>query len=451
MRQTVESKTASLLVRRTVAVPRGVSSAAPVFVEWAEGARLRDADGREYLDFAGGLGVLAVGHRHPAVMAAIKGQLERYLHTCFHVAMYEPYIALAERLNTLAPGAFAKKTLLVNSGAEAVENAVKIARSATGRNAVLCFEHAFHGRTLMGLSLTSKVVPYKVGFGPFAPEIYRLPYPYPYRCSLNHDGTCTGHVLASIEEAFRTHVDPRDVAAIIIEPVTGEGGFIVPPADFLPALSALCKKYGIVLIADEVQTGFGRTGTFFAVEHCGVAPDIVIAGKSLAAGLPLASITGRAELMDAPDVGGLGGTYGGNPLACAAALAVIDVLRAEDLLARAQAIGQIVKTRFEAMKHRFALIGDVRGLGAMVGMELVEDRTTKVPAKAATSAVIAACLERGLLILKSGVYDNVIRVLVPLVISDGDLDRGLEILTEALAVSSFGGAALEQRQAGERH
>ncbi len=432
MESRVLSRTEELLHRRRAAVPRGVFNVAPIFAETAEGVWLRDVDGQTFLDFAGGLGVLNVGHRHPQVLAALRAQLDRYLHTCFHVAMYEPYVALAERLNQITPGDFPKKTMLVNSGAEAVENAVKIARAATGRKAIITFEHAFHGRTLLGLSLTSKVEPYKVGFGPFAPEVYRVPFPYPYRCTQKHSGTCTAHVIAAIEEAFRVQVDAADVAAVIIEPVTGEGGFIVPPPDFLPALADLCRRHGILLVADEVQTGFGRTGRFFAVEHAGIAPDLLVAGKSLAAGLPLASVTGRADLMEAPQVGGLGGTYGGNPLACVAALTVIDVMLGEGLLERAQVIGGKVLTRFQAMQRRFPLIGDVRGLGAMVGMELVEDRGSKAPARAATAKMLAACLERGLLILKSGVYDNVIRVLVPLVIADGDLERGLGILEDAL-------------------
>ncbi len=432
MKQQVMSRTEALLRRRAAAVPRGVSNVASIFVETAEGARLRDVDGREYLDFAGGLGVLNVGQRHPRVLAAVRDQLDRYVHTCFHVAMYEPYVALAERMNEITPGAFPKKTMFANSGAEAVENAVKIARAATGRRAILAFEHAFHGRTLLGLSLTSKVTPYKVGFGPFAPEVYRVPYPYPYRCTRRHGGTCTDHVLASIEEAFRVTVDPEDVAAVIVEPVTGEGGFIVPPADFLPALAALCRRHGILLVVDEIQTGFGRTGRMFAVEHGGVEPDLLVAGKSLAAGLPLASVTGRADLMEAPQVGGLGGTYGGNPLACAAALAVIDVLRTEGLLDRARGIGETTLSRFRSMQRGSALVGEARGLGAMVAMELVEDRETRVPARAATAAILAACLERGLLLLKSGVYDNVLRVLVPLVISDQDLEDGLTILEEVV-------------------
>ena len=432
MESRVTSRTEVLLSRRRTAVPRGVFNVASIFVESAEGAWLRDVDGRRYLDFAGGIGVQNVGHRHPDVLAALRAQLERYLHTCFHVAMYEPYVELAERLNALVPGAFPKKTMLTNSGAEAVENAVKIARAATGRRAVLAFEHGFHGRTLLGLTLTSRVDPYKVGFGPFVPEIYRVPYPYPYRCPIPHTGSCTPHILASIEDAFRVRVDPADLAAVIVEPVTGEGGFIVPPPDFLPALAALCRRHGILLIADEIQTGFGRTGTFFAVEHAGVEPDLLVAAKSLAAGLPLASVTGRADVMEAPPVGGLGGTYGGNPLACVAALAVIDVVNTPRFLARAQAVGQRVRARFDALQRRFPLIGEVRGLGAMVAMELVEDRQTKTPARAATAAVLAACLERGLLILKCGVDDNVIRVLVPLVVSDEDLARGLDILEDAL-------------------
>lgn len=439
MRQHTASRTHELQRRREAAVPRGVHTTAPVFVDSAEGARLRDVDGREYIDFAGGLGVLAVGHRHPAVLEAVRAQMARYLHVCAHVAMYEPYVALAERLNALAPGAFPKKTLLVNSGAEAVENAVKLARAATGRAAIICFEHAFHGRTLLGLSLTSKVVPYKAGFGPFVPEVYRVPYPYPYRCGRGHTGSCTGHVIEAIEEAFHVLVDPTNVAAVVVEPVTGEGGFIVPPPDFLPALAALCRRHGTLLVADEIQTGFGRTGRFFAVEHAGVEPDLIVAGKSLAGGLPLASVTGRAEIMDTPRAGGLGGTYGGNPVACAAALAVIETFEAEGLLECARRLGSLLLSRFQAMQRAHRLVGDVRGLGAMVGMELVEDRTSKTPAPGATAAVLAGCLDRGLLVLKSGVYDNVLRVLLPLVISEEDVERGLDILDEALAAAGRAG------------
>lgn len=435
MEQRSRTLTDELLDRRAKAVPRGVHNVAPVFVVRAEGAHVWDAEGRKLLDFTAGLGVLNVGHRHPRVVTAIREQLDAYLHTCFHVAMHEPYVALAERLNAITPGRFPKKTVLVNSGAEGVENAVKIARAATGRPGIIAFEHGFHGRTLMGMSLTSRVSPYKNGFGPFAPGVYRVSYPYPYRCPRQDEAGCTAHVLDELETLFALHVDPKEIGAVIVEPVTGEGGFIVPPRDFLPALSTFCRARGILLIVDEVQTGFGRTGAFFAVEQAGVEPDLLVTGKSLAGGLPLAAVTGRAELMDAPGVGGLGGTYGGNPLACVAALAVIETIIAEDLLTRAHWIGDFAMGALSGLAGMAPLVGEVRGLGAMVAVELVEDRETKHPAQAQTALVLRRSLERGLLLLKCGAYDNVIRLLIPLTIEEGDLQRGLDILTETIRES----------------
>ncbi|MDR7465178.1 MAG: 4-aminobutyrate--2-oxoglutarate transaminase [Armatimonadota bacterium] len=426
-----------LLSLRQQYVPRGVATTVPTFVVGAEGARLRDVDGNEFIDFAAGIGVVNVGHRPAPVVQAVREQVDRFLHTCAHVAMYEPYLRLAERLAAVTPGGWAKKVLLVNSGAEAVENAVKIARATTGRRAVVCFEYAFHGRTLLALSLTSKIKPYKFGFGPFAPEVYRAPYSYPYRCPRGGDPAdcpiCTGQAL----EAFlKTHVDAEEVAAVVVEPVAGEGGFVVPHPKFLPTVAEVCRRHGILLIADEIQTGFGRTGRLFAVEHAGVAPDLLILSKSLAAGLPLAAVVGRAEVMDAPWVGGLGGTFGGNPVSCAAALAVLDLVTDPAFLERAGHVGAAIRGRLGLMAERYPLVGEARGLGAMAALELVRDRATKEPAVEETTAVLHGCHERGLFVLKAGVYDNVVRLLPPLTISDEELETGLQILEEALAAAA---------------
>ena len=428
--------TVALLARRQQAVPRGVSNVAPLFVEEASGAVLRDADGRRLIDFAGGIGTMNVGHAHPKVVAAISAQARRFTHTCFQVAMYEPYVALAERLNSLVPGEGPKKTLFVNSGAEAVENAVKIARSATSRPAVIAFEHAFHGRTLLGLTLTGKVSPYKTGFGPFAPEIYHLPFPYCFRCPENKGRECCQAAPGSVDRQLAALVSSESVAAVVIEPVAGEGGFIPVPAEVLRSLSTWCRNHGVLLIADEVQTGFGRTGRMFAMEHSGVAPDMTATAKSLAGGLPLGAVTGRAEVMDAPQVGGLGGTFGGNPVACAAALAVLDVFEEEGLVARAARIGERVRARFLGWQARFPWIGDVRGLGAMQGMEIIEGLASTAPDGRRAAAVQQGALARGLLVLTAGMYGNVIRTLMPLVISDEDLEEGLEILGAALEESA---------------
>ncbi|MDR5695952.1 MAG: 4-aminobutyrate--2-oxoglutarate transaminase [Armatimonadota bacterium] len=425
-----------LMARRERAIPRGVFHSTPIFAAAGHGATVTDVDGNTYLDFAGGIGTLNVGYSHPRVVAAVKAQAERFFHTCFHVMLYEGYVSLAEQLASLVPGDFPKKTLLLNSGAEAVENAVKIARAYTGRPAIIAFTNAFHGRTLMGLALTGKERPYKRGFGPFPPEVYRAPFPYVYRFpGRPTPEECTDWCLEVLEEMFHTHVSPDRVAAVIVEPVQGEGGFIVPPLNFLPRLKAICERHNILFIADEIQTGFGRTGKFLAVEHFGVAPDIVVLGKSLAAGLPLSAVVGRAEIMDAPDVGGLGGTYGGNPLACAAALAVLEVFREERLVERAARIGQLIQRRFEEFYERYPLVGDVRALGAMAAIELVKDRTTKEPAPEETKQVIAACYRRGLILMPAGLYGNVIRVLVPLVATDEQVTRGLDILEEGLRQS----------------
>ena len=426
-----------LMARREAAVPRGPFHATPIFVDEARGAVLTDVDGNRLLDFAGGIGCLNVGHAAGPVVEAAAGQLSRLTHACFHVTPYEGYVALAERMNRLAPGSFPKKTLFLNSGAEAVENAVKIARAATGRPAVLAFEDGFHGRTLLALSLTSKVHPYKAGFGPFAPEVYRAPYGYCYRCAYRLTyPECGLHCVAALEDVFKRHVEAEKVAAVVVEPVLGEGGFVVPPSDWLPRLRELTTRHGILLVADEVQTGFGRTGRLFAVEHAGVAPDLLVAAKSIAGGLPLSSVTGRADLMDAAGVGGLGGTFGGNPVALAAAHAVLDAMEEGTLLRRAEEIGRRVSVRAAGWKERFALVGDVRGRGAMWGIELVRDRAARTPAKEETAALTRGCWERGLVTITAGTYGNVVRTLMPLVISDDELEEGLGVLESALAAVS---------------
>lgn len=429
-----------LMRRRLANVPRGVYWAFPIFAGHAHGSSLTDIDGREYLDFTGGIGALNVGHSNPVVIDAIKQQLERFTHTCFHVAMYESYIALAETLNRLLSGHGPRKTMFANSGAEGVENAVKIARHFTSRSAIICFEHAFHGRTLLTMSLTGRVSPFKKGFGPFAPEIYRVSFPYCYRCPNNLAyPECDTRCFDDLEKALGTRVPGDEVAAVILEPVLGEGGFVVVPAEYMAKLERLCRANDILLIFDEVQTGFGRTGRMFAFEHFGVEPDIVVAGKSLASGLPLSGISGRSEVMDSPQVGGLGGTYGGNPLACAAALAVIDVLEKERLVDRAEELGSRIKKRFLDLRERYPIVGDVRGLGAMMAIEFVTDRESKVPASEETQRVVAECFEKKLMILTCGTYGNVIRLLVPLVVSDSDLERGLDVLEQSIAQVSRSG------------
>ncbi len=423
--------------RRESSVPRGVYHITPVFIARSEGAVIEDVDGNHFLDFAGGLGCLNMGHRAPAVVEAIRTQTDRYLHGCMHVTPYDGYVRLAEALNARTPGSWAKKTLLVNTGAEGVENAVKIARAHTGRPAVLAFEHAFHGRTLLTMTLTGKTHPYKVGFGPFAPEIYRAPYAYCYRCpySLTYPSceVACGH---KIEDIFRTTVEADKLAAVIVEPILGEGGFVPPPPEFFKILTEICRPRGILLIADEVQTGFGRTGTLFACEQFDFEPDLLVAGKSLAGGLPLASVTGRAEIMDSPVVGSLGGTYGGNPLACEAALAVLKTFDSEDLGKRARRIGDHFERITSTWRDRFPLIGDIRGLGAMRAIELVRNRVTKEPAKEETQAIISACHQRGLIILPAGTYGNVIRMLVPLIATDDQIEEGLAVLKAAMSTVS---------------
>ena len=427
------SRSAEYQARRDRHVPRGTFHATPAFIKEAHGALMVDLEGRELIDFAGGIGVANVGHAHPKVVAAIKDQAEKYIHTCFHIAMYEPYVDLAARLNELAPGDFHKMTLLANSGAEAVENAVKIARHATGRPAVIALEGAFHGRTLLGMTLTGKVKPYKQGFGPFAPEVYRLPNPYCYRCPFGLERpTCNTACADHLEDFFVGNVAPEQTAAVIAEPIQGEGGFVTPPPDYFAKLQAICKKHGIVLIVDEVQTAMGRTGKLFAIEHWGIAPDLVTTAKSLGGGLPLSAVTGRADLMDAPHVGGLGGTFSGNPVACRAALAVLDILVNDGLLERAVQLGDKVRVHLDALQRKYELVGDVRGKGPMLAMELVRDRERKTPAAEETKRLVKLCYEKGLVLVSCGHFGNVIRTLMPLVITDAQLDRGFQILDSAL-------------------
>ncbi len=407
-------------------VPRGVAQAHPVFVARAEGARLWDVDGREYLDFAGGIGVMNVGHGHPRVLQAVQAQLERFTHACFQVTPYETYVRLAERLSALAPGSFPKKTIFLTTGAEAVENAVKIARAHTGRPAVVALTHSFHGRTLLGMSLTGKASYYKQNFGPFAPEVYHAPAPYPYR------GVSDGLALEGLEELFRTQVDPERVAALILEPVLGEGGFIPLSPEYLRAVRQITEAHGILLVADEIQSGFGRTGKMWAIEHSGVVPDLITFAKSVAAGLPLSGVVGRAEVMDAPRPGGLGGTYAGNPLACAAGLAVLDVFAEEGLLERAEALGKALWTGLRRLQERFPQVGEVRGLGPMVALELVRDRLSKEPAPELAQAVLEAARDQGLILLKAGMFGNVLRILVPLVATPEEAEEGLRRLEAAM-------------------
>lgn len=424
---------------RDAQVPRGVSTAHPIFVVRAEGTHVWDVTGKKYLDFTGGLGVMNTGHGHKKVLQAVRAQMERYVHTGFQVAMYEPYVRLAERLNQLAPMGGRNKTVLVTTGAEAVENAVKIAREATGRPAVVSFNGGFHGRTLLGMSLTGKAAPYRQGFGPFAPEIYHAPYPNPYR------GWTTQRAVEAFQDMLTFSVAPDKIAAVVIEPVLGEGGFVPAPEEFLRWLRDFTSENGILLVVDEIQTGFGRTGTMFAIEQSNIEPDLIVMAKSLAGGLPLAAVTGRAGLMDAVAPGGLGGTYGGNPLACAAAIAVLDVFKDEDILGRARKLGQQLREGFETLKENFAVIGDVRGLGPMLALEFVTDLASRQPASGLVSRLVSKARDSGLLLLKAGPHQNVIRSLVPLIADQEDVAWALQTLQNLLLdenLSQNGGDAL---------
>lgn len=423
--------------RRERAVARGVGVAFPLFIHRGEGGLVEDVDGNVFIDFAGGIATLNVGYSSPTVTRAVQEQAVRFLHTCFSVTMYESYVELAERLAALTPGDFPKKAAFFNSGAEGIENAVKIARRYTGRSGILVFDNAFHGRTLLTMTMTGKVKPYKLGFGPFAPEVYRVPFSYCYRCPFGRERTeCGVQCLEQIDYFLTTRVDPADLAAIVLEPVQGEGGFIVADREFYQGLQKLCRQHGILLVADEIQSGFGRTGEMFASEHYDVIPDLFVVGKSLAAGLPLSGVVGHAEVMDAPQVGGLGGTYVGNPVACSAALAVLDVYEQEGLLTRGRELGQKLWDRLGGFQEKYPTIGEVRGLGPMIAMEFVRDRTSKEPDPEVVKRVLAEALRQGLLLLKAGVYDNVIRVMVPLVVTDEQLEQGLNLMDEALAAAT---------------
>jgi 4-aminobutyrate aminotransferase / (S)-3-amino-2-methylpropionate transaminase / 5-aminovalerate transaminase len=414
------------MARRQAAVPRGVGHAHAIFAARAENAEVFDVEGRRYIDFAGGISVLNTGHRHPAVLEAVKAQLDLYTHTCFQVLAYEPYVALAERLNELAPGDFPKKTLFLTTGAEAIENAVKIARAATGRPGVIAFGGGYHGRTLLTLGLTGKVAPYKTGFGPFPADIFHATFPDPAR------GVTVEHSMASIEAIFRNDIEPARVAAIMIEPIQGEGGFNVAPPELFKRLRELCDDKGILLIADEVQTGAGRTGTWFAVEQMGVAPDLITLAKSMAGGFPISAVIGRAEVMDAPAAGGLGGTYAGSPLGCAAGLAVLDVFERENLLPRARKVGERLTSALAVLSQRHRGMCAVRGLGAMVGFELCKNGDPHQPDAELAKNVVAAAAQRGLILLTCGTWGNVVRIMVPLTASDALLDEGLGILADSL-------------------
>jgi len=420
------SNNEALHERRTAALSRGMSTMLPVYVERAQNAELWDADGRRFIDFAGGIAVLNTGHLHPHVKAAVQRQLDAFTHTCVMVTPYRIAVELAEKLNALAPGKSPKKTMFVTTGAEAVENAIKIARASTGRPGVIAFGGGFHGRTYMAMALTGKVAPYKTGFGPFPGDVYHAPFPIEYH------GVTTEDSLAAIEQLFKYVVEPTRVAAIIVEPVLGEGGFYAAPAQFLRALRELCDKHGIVFIADEIQSGFGRTGRMFAMEHHTVEPDLVTMAKSLAGGFPLAAIVGKAELMDAPVAGGLGGTYAASPVGCAAALAVIEVMEKENLCDRARQLGALLTARLGKLQQQFACIGEVRGLGAMVAMELVKNRDPHAPDADLAKALVQRAGQNGLVLLSCGVYANVIRFLMPLTASDALVEEGLQVLERSL-------------------
>ncbi|MHB8643608.1 MAG: 4-aminobutyrate--2-oxoglutarate transaminase [Gaiellaceae bacterium] len=417
----------AILARKERVVAGPLSIYAPVVAAEAHGSTLTDVDGNTFLDFTGGVGCLNVGHSHPRVVEAAQAQLEKFAHTDFTIVPYELYVELAERLTALVPVRAPVKAAFFNAGTEAVENAVKLARAYTKRPAVIAFEGAFHGRTLMSMTLTSKTHPYKAGFGPFAPEVYRVPFAQEYR------GPSTRDALAAMERAFTTQISAEEVAAIIVEPVQGEGGFIVAPQEFLAGIRRICDERGIVMIVDEVQTGFARTGRMFALEHYGIEADLMTVAKSIAAGLPLSGVLGRAEIMDAPGDSAIGGTYVGNPVAQAAALAVLDVIEDEGLVERAAQIGETIRARMLGWQERFPAIGDVRGLGAMLAIELVEDRETKRPAPGLATAVVEAAAQHGLLLLKAGIHSNCIRVLSPLVLTDAELEEALGVWEEALA------------------
>ena len=418
-----------ILARKENAVAAPVTVQAPTVIASGLGAVITDVDGNCFIDFAGGIGCLAVGHSHPKVVEAVREQAGLFLHTDFAVVPYEIYVTVAERLIAAAPIAGPARVAFFNSGAEAIENAIKFARLATGRPAVIAFEGGFHGRTLLALTMTSKANPYKTGLGPLAPAVYHLPFAQDYR------GPSSAEALAELERALVTQVAPSEVAAVVVEPIQGEGGFVPAPVEFMHGLRRICDRHGIVLVVDEVQSGFGRTGAMFAIEHYGIEPDLIVMAKALASGLPLSGVIGKAEIMDAPHEGAIGGTYVGNPVALAAASAVLDVIEAESLLNRAKALGEVIGARMRVWQDRFERIGDVRGRGAMLAIELVKDRESKEPAPELATRVIEEALQRGLLLLKAGIYSNCVRVLAPLVISDDELAEALDVWEEALVVS----------------
>ncbi len=431
------STTKVLTESRNSVIPPGHASVHGCYIASGKGAFLYDVEGREFIDFVGGIGVMNVGHSHPTVVAAIKDQAGKLTHTCFLVTPYEPAVNLAERLCMVTPGDFPKSTLFVNSGAEAVENAVKIVRYHTKKAGIIAFENAFHGRTLLTMTLTSKVKPYKFGFGPLASDVHRMPYAYCYRCPFDRkypqcDVACADY----LNEFFITHVAPESTAAVIVEPVQGEGGFIAPPPEYFPRLAGICKENGVLFVADEIQSGMGRTGKMFAIEHWRVDPDLTIVAKSFAAGMPLAAVVGKKEVMDSVHPGGIGGTYGGNPICCRAGLAVMEIFDEENLLNKAEILGKKVRDRFDLWKAQFEIIGDVRGVGPMMALELVKERDKKTPAADETRALLKFCFEKGLVLLSCGTFGNVIRVLMPLVIGDDELERGLAIMEEGFAVIS---------------
>src|SRR5271166_3227943 len=436
----------ALMKRRDAAVVQAAYHATPVFVARAEGAVIEDVDGNRLIDLAGGIGCLNTGHRAPAVVDAVRRQLDRFLHTSFNVLPYESYIAVCEKLNALAPGKGPKKTLLVNTGAEAVENAIKIARCYTKRAAIITFEDAIHGRTYMAMAATSKTHPYKAGFEPFPAEVYRIPYAYCYRCSYSLKyPSCEVFCAKHLEDTFKRVVAAETVAAVIVEPILGEGGFVTPPPEFYPALTEICRKHGILVIADEVQSGFARTGAMFACERLGLVPDLVAMAKSLTGGLPMAAVTGRADIMDVAGSGQLGGTFAGNPVACEAALAVLDIIEKENLCARASVLGERFRKRATKWQAKWELVGDVRGLGAMQALELVRSKTTLQPADEETRQVSQYCYEHGLVTITAGSYSNVIRLLMPLIITDAQMDEAMDVLEAALAhVAEKKGALSEQ-------
>jgi 4-aminobutyrate aminotransferase/(S)-3-amino-2-methylpropionate transaminase len=428
-------KARELMEKKNRYISRGIPTTLPIFVDEAKGAVVKDVDGNTYIDFYAGIGVLNAGHRPDPVVDAVKNQTDKYLHTSFPITHYEPYVALAEKLVKITPGRFEKKAMFVNSGAEAVENAAKIARAYTKRPGLVAFESGFHGRTLLTMTLTSKVKPYKFGFGPFAPEVYKIPSAYCYRCVYHCTyPECEMYCVEQCKRFFVSEVDPANVAAMIIEPVQGEGGFIVPPPEFLPGLKKICEENGIVFVADEIQSGFARTGKMFAVENYGVEPDLIVLAKSLASGLPLSAVVGKGEIMDGPEPAHIGGTYGGNPVACAAGLATIDYIENQNLAERAVAIGRNAVEKLREVQEEHPKIGDIRALGAMIGIEFVKDLDTKEPAKHEAGLIIKECFTRGLLVMGAGIFGNVIRILMPLVTTDEQLSQAMSIFKESCDV-----------------